>query len=77
MNQNDEPALGSDLSGELGPENPFETAAKICRYYLKHQNYPSAWKDMSEYERGVEVACKNLEDLMLKEAVKLNKIGEV
>ena len=68
-------AVGSESSARLGPENPFETAAKIIRYYLKHQNYPSAWERMGEYEKGVAVACENLERLMLEEAKKLNKIG--
>lgn len=47
----------------------FEDAAQRCRYYLKHQNYPE-WEDASEYEKGVMVACGNLEKIMLQEAAK-------
>lgn len=47
----------------------FEDAAQACRYYLKHQNYP-AWDDADEYQRGVIVACENLERKMLERAEK-------
>lgn len=52
------------------PASTFERAAKICRYYLKHQNHPSRWEDKSEFEKGVQVACDNLAALMLQEAEK-------
>lgn len=52
----------------------FEKAAQICRYYLKHQNFPSKWEDKSDYEKGVQIACENLAELMLEEALKFKKI---
>ena len=48
----------------------FERAAQICRYYLKHQNFPSRWESKSEYEKGIEIACENLAKSMLEEAGK-------
>ena len=48
----------------------FERAAQICRYYLKHQNFPSRWEDKSEYEKGIQIACENLEKSMLEEVGK-------
>ena len=46
----------------------FEDAAQECRYYLKHQNYPSSWDNKDEYQRGVQIACENLEKIMLERA---------
>lgn len=48
----------------------FERAAQICRYYLKHQNFPSRWEDKSEYEKGIQIACENLAKSMLEEVGK-------
>ena len=36
-----------------------EKAAQVCRYYLKHQNLP-AWKEMDEFQKGVQVTCENI-----------------
>jgi curli biogenesis system outer membrane secretion channel CsgG len=48
----------------------FERAAQICRYYLKHQNFPSRWESKSEYEKGIQIACENLAKNMLEEVGK-------
>lgn len=48
----------------------FERAAQICRYYLKHQNFPSRWENKSEYEKGIQIACENLAKAILEEAGK-------
>jgi hypothetical protein len=48
----------------------FERAAQICRYYLKHQNFPSRWENKSEYEKGIQIACENLAKAMLEEVGK-------
>lgn len=55
----------------------MEYAAQRCRYYLKHQDYPSRWEDKSEYQQGVQIACDNLAAIMLEEAGKYppNAIG--
>lgn len=60
------------LLGALKERNSFDfgRAAQICRYYLKHQNYPQ-WENQSEYEKGVQVACQNLEKLFLEEGEKM------
>lgn len=52
-------------------EECFGRAAQICRYYLKHQNYPG-WDRQSEYEKGVTVACGNLEKEILEELAALS-----
>ena len=31
----------------------FANAAQKIRYYLKHQNYPSDWSLLNNYQRGV------------------------
>lgn len=49
----------------------LEWAAQRCRYYLKRQNIGS-WDDATDFEKGVEVACQNLERIMLEEARKLD-----
>lgn len=61
----------SGLNDGLGARQAFERAAQRCRYYLKHQNYPT-WDNASEYERGVMVACEALESIMLEEAGKVD-----
>jgi hypothetical protein len=48
----------------------LEYAAQRCRYYIKHQDYPSRWEDKSEYQQGVQIACDNLAEIMLEEAGK-------
>lgn len=57
--------LRAELDGAR--KESFERAAQICRYYLKHQDQPSRWDDQSEYEKGITIACGNLEKLMLDE----------
>jgi hypothetical protein len=71
------PETGDRVRLERGVRagNPYEEAAEIVRYYLKHQNHPSVWEYMGEFEKGVAVTCENLERLMLEEAKRLNKIG--
>jgi len=44
-------------------EEATSKAAQKVRYYLKHQNYP-AWEKASEFERGVMIACKNVEEII-------------
>ena len=51
-------------------KDAFEDAAQRCRYYLKHQNYPTSWNDKDEFQRGVQIACENLEKIMLEESEK-------
>jgi hypothetical protein len=36
---------------------------QAIRYYLKNQKFP-CWDDMDEYQKGVTVACENIEQLI-------------
>jgi hypothetical protein len=58
------------MDAEAIRREAFEDAAQQIRYYLKHQNYPSSWDNQDEYQRGVTIACENLEKIMLEEAQK-------
>lgn len=49
----------------LAEEEQHPVSQKI-RYYLKHQNLPSAWDNMTEFDRGVHVTCNNLEKIALE-----------
>lgn len=58
------------VAPEAQRKEAFEDAAQHCRYYLKHQNFPSSWETKDEYQRGAQIVCENLEKIMLEEASK-------
>lgn len=51
-----EPAPVSEVYSEI---------AQRIRYYLKHQNYSFDWKELTDFQKGVQVTCENLEELVL------------
>jgi len=48
--------------------------SQLIRYYLKHQDQPTSWESMNEYERGVSVTCGNLENIAIGYEDKLEPI---
>lgn len=53
-----------------------ENIQQAVRYYLKYQNYPM-WEDKSEYQKGVQVACENIEELIEEDFIRDSKENEI
>jgi DNA-binding transcriptional regulator YbjK len=46
----------------------LQRAAQIARYYLKHQNLPTDWDLMDDYQKSLQVTSQNIEDAINEEA---------
>ena len=61
--------MPNDVTGASCPSRCYaayvaglQRAAQIARYYLKHQNLPTDWERMDDFQKSLQVTAKNIEE---------------